>query len=75
METNNYFYQIKAPSMCTPREGDQSSQRLQLPRELSPASAQGSCPARAALVGDGRINVRKLRTRIKPQTISGWGIR
>ena len=46
------------------------SQRLRFLREPIPAPAQGSLPTRAAQVGDGRVNVRKLNVKMKAQTIT-----
>lgn len=69
------FTKSEPPQCAHPERQTRVSRRLQFPKGLSPASAQGSCPARAALVGNGRINVRKLSIRIKPQTITGSGIR
>lgn len=36
---------------------------------------QGGRTKLSLVVGDGRINVRKLKIRIKPQTVTGSGIR
>lgn len=80
LERNNDFYQIRAFSACSAHPGwggrePSGLPRLCFPGECIPVPAQGSLPPRAAQVGDGRIIVRKLNIRIKPQTITSPAVR
>lgn len=72
------FTKSEPPQRAHPGPGGRepsSSQRLRFPRKPIPVPAQGSLPTRAAQVGDGRIDVRKLNIRVKPQTITSLGAR
>lgn len=42
LETNHYSYQTRAPSVCTPREGDQSLTETSVAQRIQPELL--SCP-------------------------------